>query len=74
MKTVKDSGLTGADADAVGVRLGPVGGRIVAETLIGLLLNDSQSYLSHDPNWMPTIPMEKDDLRMADMLKYALRL
>jgi hypothetical protein len=35
--------------------LGPVGGRIVAETFAGLLVYDSQSFLSQDPNWTPTI-------------------
>jgi hypothetical protein len=35
--------------------LGPVGGRIVAETFAGLLHYDSQSFLSQDPAWKPTI-------------------
>jgi hypothetical protein len=35
--------------------LGPVGGRIVAETFAGLLVSDSQSFLGQDPNWTPTI-------------------
>jgi hypothetical protein len=35
--------------------LGPVGGRIVAETFAGLLKYDSQSFLSQDPKWKPTI-------------------
>jgi hypothetical protein len=34
-------------------KLGPVGGRIVAETFLGLLLADSTSYLSLDPLWDP---------------------
>jgi len=36
--------------------LGPVGGRIVAEVLIGLLAGDPLSYLSVDPGWRPTLP------------------
>jgi hypothetical protein len=36
-----------------GVTLGPVGGRIVAETLIGLLLADPTSYLSVYPRFQP---------------------
>jgi len=36
--------------------LGPVGGRIVAEVLIGLLAGDPLSYLSVQPNWKPTLP------------------
>ena len=35
--------------------LGAVGGRIVAETFAGLLVNDSQSFLSQDPRWTPEI-------------------
>jgi hypothetical protein len=35
--------------------LGTVGGRIVAETFAGLLKYDSQSFLSQDPRWTPTI-------------------
>jgi hypothetical protein len=34
-------------------RLGPVGGRIVAETFAGLLAADSSSFLNMDPLWMP---------------------
>jgi hypothetical protein len=36
-----------------GQQLGPVGGRIVAETLIGLLRADRTSYLAVDPNFQP---------------------
>jgi Animal haem peroxidase len=34
-------------------RLGPVGGRIVAEVLLGLLFGDPHSLLSLDPHWQP---------------------
>jgi len=34
-------------------QLGPVGGRIVAETIVGLLLGDSYSYLVQNPLWQP---------------------
>ena len=36
-----------------GLNLGPVGGRIVAETLIGLLRADPTSYLSVYPRFTP---------------------
>jgi hypothetical protein len=36
-------------------QLGPVGGRIVAETFVGILLGDSSSYLSQDPLWKPSL-------------------
>jgi Animal haem peroxidase len=46
--------LREAEVMAGGEHLGPVGGRIVAEVIIGLLLGDGQSYLRQDPDWMPT--------------------
>ncbi|HKK74685.1 MAG TPA: peroxidase family protein [Saprospiraceae bacterium] len=36
-----------------GVKLGPVAGRIVAEVLIGLLINDPTGYLNRQPHWTP---------------------
>lgn len=42
-----------------GEHLGPVGGRIVAEVLIGLMQGDKQSYLSQDADWTPTLPTIK---------------
>jgi hypothetical protein len=44
-----------AEAKAVndGLNLGPVGGRIVTETLIGLLRGDPHSYLSANPRFQP---------------------
>jgi hypothetical protein len=36
-------------------KLGPVGGRIVAETFLGLLLKDSSSFLAQDPLWKPSL-------------------
>ncbi|MBW8198344.1 peroxidase family protein [Flagellimonas abyssi] len=38
-----------------GEGLGPVGGTIVAETLIGLLEMDEESYLGHNRDWSPTL-------------------
>lgn len=40
-----------------GVHLGPVGGRIVAETILGLLACDDQSFLVQHPLWQPEIPV-----------------
>ncbi|HEY0776607.1 MAG TPA: heme peroxidase family protein [Gemmatirosa sp.] len=42
-----------AEANAIPVRLGPVGGRIVTEVFVGLLLGDSHSFLAQDPGWQP---------------------
>lgn len=55
-----------------GLRLGPVGGRIVAEVFIGLLQADQRSYLSMQPDWRPTLPSEtRDDFKMTDFLAFA---
>jgi Animal haem peroxidase len=35
-------------------KLGPVGGRIVAETIVGLLAYDSHSFVSQNPLWTPS--------------------
>ena len=43
--------LKEAEVRANGERLGPVGGRIVAEVLVGLLSGDPQSYLNVQPTW-----------------------
>jgi hypothetical protein len=45
--------LAEAKAATGGLTLGPVGGRIVTETLIGLLRADATSYLSARPGWTP---------------------
>ena len=59
-----------------GKRLGPVGARIVAEVLIGLIQGDRGSYLSQDPDWQPFLPTfdparQGDDFRMVDLLRFA---
>lgn len=51
-----------------GNRLGPVGGRIVAEVLIGLLRADPASYLSLEPDWQPTLPAASDPFGLTDLL------
>lgn len=56
-----------------GRHLGPVGGNIVAEVLIGLVLHDDQSYLVQHPNWIPTLPARAGDptkFDMADVVRY----
>lgn len=57
------------------VALGAVGGRIVAETLIGLLLDDSHSYLRQDSNWHPK---QADHLKapydVGALIKFTLSL
>jgi hypothetical protein len=55
---------------ADGEHLGPVGGRIVAEVIVGLLEGDRTSYLSQDPDWTPTYG-SGDDFTMVDLLSVA---
>lgn len=51
-----------------GDRLGPVGGRIVAEVLIGLLRADPASYLSLESDWAPSLPAAGDSFDLTDLL------
>ena len=53
-------------------KLGPVGGRIVAETFVRLLLADSSSYLSLNPLWEPTDFMEDGVFGLRELIKTAL--
>jgi hypothetical protein len=45
--------LREADVCADGNRLGPVGGRIVAEVLVGLMNADMTAYRQYDKEWRP---------------------
>jgi hypothetical protein len=55
-----------------GLRLGPVGGRIVGEVFIGLLKADDTSYLAARPNWTPVLPSAiPGEFRITDMLTFA---
>lgn len=50
-------------------RLGPVGGRIVAEVFLGLLFGDPHSLLSLDPHWTPA---SGAGYALKDFVNYAL--
>ena len=67
--------LKEAEVFSSGRRLGPVGGRIVAEVLIGLLRADPCSYLSMQPTWHPRageFGARKDgEFTVADLLRFA---
>jgi hypothetical protein len=58
-----------------GKKLGPVGGRIVAEVFIGLLLGDKLSYLNVMPRWKPkagAFGTQKDgEFTMVELLRFA---
>jgi len=62
----------GSAAGLNGLRLGPVGGRIVAEVLAGLLQADQSSYFNAEKPWAPVLPKQGDDFTMADLVRYAL--
>lgn len=50
-------------------KLGPVGARIVAEVLLGLLKGDPLSYINVEPAWKPTLG-EDGDFKMADLIAF----
>ncbi|MCE3225357.1 MAG: Myeloperoxidase, thyroid peroxidase, cyclooxygenase catalytic domain [Nitrospira sp.] len=55
-----------------GLRLGPVGGRIVGEVFLGLLKADSESYLAVERNWKPVLPSATaGQFRVTDLLTLA---
>jgi hypothetical protein len=57
-----------------GLRLGPVGGTIVAEVFLGLLQLDRSSYLAAQPDWRPMLPSKYSGsgaFRMVDFLALA---
>jgi hypothetical protein len=74
--------LKEAEVREGGQRLGVVGSRVVAETIIGVLLTDPESYLSHNPRWTPAEatpgaggPLKLSDGRtigtIGDLLRFA---
>jgi hypothetical protein len=63
--------LKEAQVVADGLTLGPVGGRIVAEVLIGLMQADPASYLVQKPDWTPTLTSAGSAFRMKDFLTFA---
>jgi len=55
-----------------GERLGDVGGRIVAEVLLGLIGGDPNSYLNAGSDWEPELPgAQEGQFTMADLLRFA---
>jgi len=60
--------LREADVRGGGDRLGEVGGRLVAEVLLGLLDADPESYRALEPAWQPTLPAEGERFSLLDLL------
>ena len=50
-------------------KLGPVGGRIVAEVFLGLMFGDKNSLLNLDPHWQPKLGV---NYALKDFVNYAL--
>lgn len=64
--------LKEAEQRAGGRHLGPAGATIVAETLLGLVHGDQQSYLYRRTDWKPELPSaEPGDFRMTDLIAFA---
>jgi hypothetical protein len=52
-----------------GDHLGQVGGRIVAEVIVGIIRTDPESYLTNDPSWRPTLPShEPTSFKIRDLI------
>ena len=52
-----------------GDHLGEVGGRIVAEVIVGIIRKDPESYLANDPSWRPTLPSHQPgSFKIRDLL------
>jgi hypothetical protein len=55
-----------------GERLGPVGGRLVGEILVGIVDADGESYRAVDPGWRPTLPAaQAGHFGLADLLAFS---
>ena len=68
--------LKEAEVQKMGIQLGDVGARIVAEVFIGLLQGDNTSYLNQNPFWKPTLPCwepyrQNKNFIMADIIRIA---
>jgi Animal haem peroxidase len=62
--------LMEADKTKAGKCLGPVGGRIVGEVMIGLLQGDPTSYLNQEPDWSPDLAVN-GRFSMVELLRFA---
>jgi hypothetical protein len=61
--------LKEAEALHDGDRLGPVGGRIVGEVLVGIVDADPESFRAVEPDWTPTLPSHRHaGFGLADIL------
>ena len=55
-----------------GERLGPVGGRLVGEVLVGIVDADGESYRAVDPGWRPSLPATRAGrFGLSDLLTFS---
>lgn len=63
--------LKEAQVQGKGLRLGEVGSRILAEVFVGLLEEDSNSFLATNPDWKPTLPAKNPGtFTLVDLLNF----
>jgi len=59
------------------IHLGPVGGRIVGEVIVGLMLADSHSFLRQNPLFTPIESFQskskKGEFKMVDLIRQAMQ-
>jgi hypothetical protein len=64
---------TNPDKDAIPIRLGPVGGHIIAEVFAALLLGDPNSFVSANPGFTPLAEVShNDEFGLAELINVAL--
>lgn len=63
-----EAGAIGKD-DMEGEGLGPVGGTIVGEVILGLIEEDEHSFLGTNRNWKPTLAVN-NDFTMKDLVEF----
>jgi hypothetical protein len=67
--------LKEAEHRAGGERLGPVGGRLVGEVLVGMVDADAESYRAVEPGWHPTLPAARPGrFGLADLLAFSAQV
>lgn len=64
--------LKEAEVRGAGAHLGPIGGRIVAEVLVGMAARDKSSWLRAKPDFVPVFGSTPGHFAMADLLQMAL--